>query len=491
MIKAWNQAALVLTAAALLGPAALGCASEPDPAPKGECPGALTASGACVGVPAGALCDGDLCAASVDCAEVIEVASAAALPPAAEAAQPGACLALRPGAYGPVDLPPGVSLLGRGAGSVTVAAVSFAAGDGAVLRGLTVGEGGVALAAGAQARIEAVRVAGSASDGVTVGLGASLDVVDSAIEGSARYGLSAFDADRVSVVRSVVSGSLGPGLWAQCTGGCDCEATVKVELEDAVLRDNKVVGVALIGARATMARVAVSGNGLSGFDPSGGVSVSGCSTLDAVTLQVAENSGFGLLIDGASATIGGDGQGFEVSGNQPGIWIQNTTPEQTVALRGGVLEKNRAIGLGMSGDARGIIIDGMRIAGTFADSAVVSAGDEHAQEVVGDGVSWQERAQAAIHGLVLSGNGLESSNPSISPSRRASVLIDGDVGPDSRLGAITLEGGDEEAGIVQQRLAEGGVSPLRSTDVPRITTSADALFSVPVAPSAPAALEAP
>jgi hypothetical protein len=71
------------------------------------------------------------------------------------------------------------------------------------------------------------------------------------------------------------------------------------------------------------------------------------------------------------------------------------------------------------------------------------------------------------------------------------MLIDGDVGRDSRLGAITLEGGDEEAGIVQQRLAAGGVSPLRSTDVPRITTSPDALFSVPVAPIAPAAPEAP
>ncbi|WP_437967527.1 right-handed parallel beta-helix repeat-containing protein [Sorangium sp. So ce260] len=490
MIKSWNRAALVLTAAAALGPAALGCASDPEPPPSG-CPGARTASGACIGVPAGALCDGDFCAASVDCAEVIEVRGDAALSPAAEAARPGACLALGPGVYGPVALPPGVSLLGRGAGSVTVAAVSLAAGDGAVLRGLTVGEGGVALAAGARARIEAVRVAGSASDGVTLGLGASLDVVDSSIEGSARYGLSAFDAARVSVARSVVSGSRGPGLWAQCAGGCDCEAPVELDVEDAILRDNKVVGVSLVGARAAMSRVEVSGNGQSGFDPSGGVSVSGCSTLEAAALKIADNSGFGLLIDRASASLGGDGEGFEVSGNQPGIWIQNTTPEQAVALRGGVLEKNRAIGLGMSGDARGIIIDGMRIAGTFADSAAVSAGGEHSQEVVGDGVSWQEQAQAAIFGLVLSGNGLESSNPSISPSRRASVLIDGDVGPDSRLAAVTLEGGDEEAGIVQQRLSTGGVSPLRGTDVPRIATSPDALFSVPLAPLAPAALEAP
>ncbi len=180
-----------------------------------------------------------------------------------------------------------------------------------------------------------------------------------------------------------------------------------------------------------------------------------------------------------------------MSGNQPGIWIQNTTPEQTVQLTGGLLEKNRAIGLGMSGDAHGIIIDGMRIAGTFADSAVVSADGGLAQEVVGDGVSWQERAQAAIFGLVLSGNGLESLNPSISPSRRASVLIDGGVGPDSRLSAVTLEGGDEAAGIVQQRLPAGGVSPLRGADVPRIVTSPEALFSVPVAPIAPAALDAP
>lgn len=489
MTKAWNQAALVLIAAAALGSAALGCAS--DPAPPGGCPGARAASGACIGVPAGALCDSDFCAASVDCAEVVEVSSAAALSQATEAARPGACIALGPGAYGPIDLPPGVSLLGRGAGSVSVAAVSLAAGEGAVLRGLTVGEGGVRIAAGARARIEAVRVVGSASDGVTLGLGASLDLVASVIEGSARYGLSAFDAGRVAVVRSVVSGSQGPGLWAQCTGGCDCEAPMELHVEDALVRDSKVIGVSLVGARATMSRVEVSGNGLSGFDPSGGISASGCSTLDAAALTIADNTGVGLLIDRANAAIGERGEGFEVSGNQPGIWIQNTTPEQTVQLTGGLLEKNRAIGLGMSGDAHGIIIDGMRIAGTFADSAVVSADGGLAQEVVGDGVSWQERAQAAIFGLVLSGNGLESLNPSISPSRRASVLIDGGVGPDSRLSAVTLEGGDEAAGIVQQRLPAGGISPLRGVDVPRIVTSPEALFSVPVAPIAPAALEAP
>ncbi|WP_437655520.1 right-handed parallel beta-helix repeat-containing protein [Sorangium sp. So ce1182] len=489
MIKAWNQAVLVL-GAALIGPAALGCASDPEPQPSG-CPGALAASGACIGVPAGALCGGDFCAASVDCAEVVEVSGDAALSRASGAARPGACIALGPGAYGPVALPPGVSLLGRGAGSVTVAAVSLAAGDAAVLRGLTVGAGGVQIAPGARARIEAVRVAGSASDGVTLGPGASLDLVDSAIEGSARHGLSALDARRLSMTRSIVSGSQGPGLWAQCTGGCDCEAPVDVQVEDAILRDNKVIGVSLVGARATLSGVEVSGNAARGFDPSGGVSVSGCSILDATALRVADNSGFGLLIDQASASLGGDGEGFEVSGNQPGIWIQHTTAEQPVTLRGGVLEKNRAIGLGMSGDARGIIIDGMRIAGTFAESAVVSTGSDPSQEVVGDGVSWQERAQAAISGLVLSGNGLESSNPSIDPSRRASVLIDGGVGPDSRLADVTLEGGDEATGIVQQRLSADGASPLHGADVPRITTSPDALFSVPVAPAAPAALDAP
>ncbi|HTN92017.1 MAG TPA: right-handed parallel beta-helix repeat-containing protein, partial [Sorangium sp.] len=289
MIKAWNQAVLVL-GAALLGPLALGCASDPEPQASG-CPGALTASGACIGVPAGALCGGDFCAASVDCAEVVEVSSDAALSQASGAARPGACIALGPGAYGRVDLPPGVSLLGRGAGSVTVAAVSLAAGDAAVLRGLTVGAGGVQIAPGARARIEAVRVAGSASDGVTLGPGASLDLVDSAIEGSARYGLSALDAGRLFVTRSILSGSQGPGLWAQCTGGCDCEAPVDVQVEDAILRDNKVVGVSLVGARATLSGVEVSGNALRGFDPSGGVSVSGCSTLDATALRVADNSG--------------------------------------------------------------------------------------------------------------------------------------------------------------------------------------------------------
>ncbi|AUX48935.1 hypothetical protein SOCE26_104790 [Sorangium cellulosum] len=488
MIEVRNQAALLLAVAAALGAAALGCASDPEP--PSACPGGLTASGACAGIPAGALCGGDFCAEGVVCAEVIEVSSDAALSSAAAAARPGACIALGPGAYGPVVLPPGVSLLGRGAGSVSVASVSLAAGDGAVLRGLTVGAGGVQVAGGARARLEAVHVLGSASDGVTLGQGASLDVAASVIEGSARYGLSAFDAVRVTVARSIITGSGGPGLWAQCAGGCDCEAPVELEVEDVILRDNKVVGVSLVGARAAMSAVEVSGNGLRGFDPSGGVSASACATLDATALRIADNSGFGLLIDGASASLGGD-EGFEVSGSHPGVWIQNTTAEQTVELRGGVIERNRAIGLGMSGDARGIIIIGMHIAETFADSTTVVVDGNLSQEVVGDGVSWQERAQAAISGLVLSGNGLVSANPSVSPSRRASVLIDGGVGLDSSLADVTLQDGDEAVGIVQQRLPEGGVSPLRGAGAPPLRITPDVLFSVPVAPAIPAALGAP
>ncbi|WP_437676001.1 right-handed parallel beta-helix repeat-containing protein [Sorangium sp. So ce131] len=486
MIEVRNQAALFLAVAAALGAAALGCASDPEP-PSACPPDGLTASGACAGVPAGALCGGDFCAEGVACAEVIEVSSDAALSSAAAAAAPGACVALGPGAYGPVVLPPGVSLLGRGAGSVSVASVSIAAGDRAVLRGITVGAGGVQVAGGARARIEAVRVLGSASDGVTLGPGASLDVAASAIEGSARYGLSAFDAGRVTVARSIITGSGGPGLWAQCAGGCDCEAPVELDVEDVILRDNKLVGVSLVGARAAMSAVEVSGNGLRGFDPSGGVSASACATLDATALRIADNSGFGLLIDGASASLGGGGEGFEVSGSHPGVWIQNTTAEQTVELRDGVVERNRAIGLGMSGEARGIIIIGMRVADTLADSTAVVVDGNLSQEVVGDGVSWQERAQAAISGLLLSGNGLTSANPSVSPSRRASVLIDGGVGLDSSLADVTLQDGDEAAGIVQQRLPEGGVSPLRGAGVPPLRITQDVLFSVPVAPAIPAA----
>jgi hypothetical protein len=477
-----NRAGSALIVALVLGAAPLGCGSDPLPVVAAGCPDDRVIAGACAGVPAAALCDGDLCTSGATCAEVIEVAADADLQRASASARPGACIALGPGSYAAVSLPGGVSLLGRGADFVAVQGLALGAGDGAVARGLTVGAGGVRLEGAARARLEAVRVRGSAADGVTVGAGASLDVVASEIEGAARYGLSAFDAGRVTLERSLISGSRGPGLWAQCTGGCACAAPVELEARGVLLRDSKIVGVSLVGARATLSDVEVSGNELSGFDPSGGVAVSACSRLVASALRIADNSGCGLLVDGASAALGESGSGFEVSGSRPGVWIQNTAADQAVVLAGGILERNRGVGLGMSGEARGIIIDGMRIADTLADTTAVNANGALDQAVVGDAVSWQERAQAAISGLVLRGNGLASANPSVAPSSRASVLIDGDVGPASSLAEVTLEGGDEATGIVQQRLTGGGASPERGAGVPEITTSAAELFSVPIAP---------
>src|SRR6187431_924441 len=90
---------LVLAFAALS--CTVSCKSEQDPEPSGLLPPAAcsaeTIGGACAGVPANGVCDGDVCTPGVSCRSVVAVANNAELAGAVSAASSGTCLALASG----------------------------------------------------------------------------------------------------------------------------------------------------------------------------------------------------------------------------------------------------------------------------------------------------------------------------------------------------------------------------------------------------------
>lgn len=460
----------------------LGCAGDAEPpveAPVVACTSGNEVAGACAGVPQGAVCAGTYCAEGLSCSTVINAADDAAVAAALASAQAGSCVALAPGSYGDISLPGGVSLVGKGASEVQVKSVVVGVGgQGAVVRGITVTGGGIVVN-GSDSQIVSSRVDGSSGVGVEVAAGASVKIVQSEVVGSGTYGVRAFDTGAVTVEGSIISGSQGPGIWAQCAAGCDCLAMPQVSITRTILRDNKIIGASLVGVAATVTDVDVRDNSEgANFEASGGVSISGCSTATASGLRVIDNSSFGVLIDNSSATIsstGGGKQGIEVSRNFMGVWVQHVTDTQEVKLDGMTVDKNQAVGLGASGQSRGIICWNSAITGTQKTSIPVLKGGVASAEDVGDGISWLEGSQMALDNITLSANS------------RASVLINGNTASGSSISNITLSGGDEALGIVQQNVPASPQSPSVGAGAPAITTSGVEKFAVPVGPSVPKA----
>lgn len=446
-----------------------GCGA--DPAPEG-CPEGDEIHGQCAGVPAAAVCDGDTCTAGVDCAETVSAGDDAALADAASSAAPGTCIALAPGSYGAVSLPGGVSLLGKSAASVSVQQVTVGGGDGAVVRGLAVGSGGLQVQGATGVRIESVLVSGAASTGLAVAAGSSVTVLTSTIEKGTREGLTVADGASVTIGQTLLADNDGPGLWAECSADCDCLSPPEVSVQDSIVRNNHVGGVVLFAAKASLERVDVTGTlvgddfafGLGG----GGISAAACSDLTAKELTVSESQSYGLLIDDSAALIGdpmGD-PGVEIRGNSIGVWAQHISQSapQTVTLDGVTVADNAGVGLGADGDSVGLIVCRSAISGTTLSDLLVEGGDS---QQVGDGLLWLGGSEIAVDGLSLDGNA------------RASIVIDGEAA--GSLANVTLSGGDEAKGIVQQSFS-GGQQPQAGAGAPAITTSADPLFSIPQAP---------
>ena len=465
MSKIWGA---FVAAAALSG---LGCTAEPA-APVATCPDGNTIGGVCAGVPAGPLCDGDTCG-DPSCSAVVVVGSDAELTAALASAAPGTCVQLNPGAYLHALVPAGVKLLGKGADFVSLAALDLGAGSDSLVRGLTVSSDGITVS-GQNATIDAVRVTNASTDGITLAQGASATVSRSDVSGSARYAAAAFDVVSLHVADSVLSGAKGPGLWAQCTGGCACTTPIDVTVSNTVIRDTKVVGLSLVGVNATLDDVEISNNTVDDqFQPGGGLAVSGCSTLTASGLSVHDNTNFGVLVDDSSASFhpSPDGMGLTVSNNLRGIWAQyiGQSAQQSFTVDGATVSGNTGIGIGIDGGSLNASLSNCTVSNTALVSlpALVHGVSAGAKDV-GDGLNWLAVSQLTIDGLTVSN------------SARASVLIDGPVAGGSSIAHVTLEGNDLALGIVQQNLPQNGTQPAVGDAAPPIQSTTSEQFPIAI-----------
>ena len=476
-----SLARLTLLAGVVMGPL-LACSSkDPVTEPAGPpdvdptCAPAKQLGAQCVGVPDAPLCDADVCTPEgVECTSTIEVDTVDELVAALDSASPGTCVALLPGSYRvPVIVPAGVNVVGKGAGYVEVDSVEFTGGV-SVMSGVTV-TGGVIVAEGVQdVRIESVLITGAPGIGLELKPGAAAKLFRCEIIGSVGDGVFAESA-YLSMDQTLVSQSGGAGIWSQCQVGCGCVGTLDLTVSRVELSTG--MGVTMIGSKGSWDEVEVldTAAGLGGS--SGGLGITACGDLKAKRLQVRDDTlsalAYGLLIDGGNADIGGNvaTEGFVVQGTMGGVWVMNLdeTKLQQVRLAYGLIQSNRGVGIGLSGETKGYVIDWTIVKGTQLANMMTPDGPAD----VGDGILWHEGAFASFSNLTLDGNA------------RSSVLIDGEVAAGSAFANVTLQGGDEGKGIVQQSFT-GGVMPAVPSGVP-FTQQATQLHSVPPPPTAPVA----
>lgn len=456
--------------AAILGGAACAAAAGCGGDEPAACPEENVIRGACAGVPSGDVCSNERCTEGVTCASVIDVASDDELTSAAQTASRGACIAVRPGRYGAVTVPGGVSLLGRSAAAVEIEGIVLKAGDGAVVRGLRVGREGVTVQGATGVRIDSVRVVGDSAykhDGVMLEPGSSITIVASEIANVGHVGVFATDAD-VTLERSIISGSQRGALQIQgqgCDERCSCTSRPALDVKSSILRDNHIIGVSLRGATASLESVDVIRTREGGVFETGkfggGISAAECSgVVGARQVRVTDSVSFGILVDSSTAMLGDkeEGDSIEISRNTLGLWIQNVRQPDSddcamhhdegcnVTLHNGKLDGNFGVGIGVTGESRGIILCRSAITATeLWRLPVFGEDDVPGINNVGDGVDWLGGSEVRIDELTFSGNA------------RQSLLLDGPVQGDSYIGRIELATEDELP--VQQRFREGDARP--------------------------------
>ncbi len=443
------------------------CSGGDDPGDvvPGQCPAANMVGDVCAGVPVDALCAEDVC--TVGECPVVERVTPADYEAKIAAASSGTCIALTPGTYGSITLPAGVSLFGRGAAHVEVRSVDVIGGSGARIRGITI-EAGYIFLDTQNFTVDAVHVRNSPDDGVELAAGATGRITRSNIAHAKRHGILGFDAGSLDVVDTLVSSDDGPGMWMQCSGGCECTGTVNVTLTNVAFRGNLLVGLALVGVDAAMSNVEISDNTVgANFEAGGGLSISGCSQVVATDLRINDNADFGLLIDDSAFQA----ERLEVTGNLRGVWIQHigATESQSVTLRQATVRDNQGVGIGVDGQSLNVTVEDSSVSNTLIIALPVLVGGVSAGvEEVGDGIAWLDTSQVTLNGVT------------VSSSARASILIDGPVGINSSIANVTLSDGDEALGILQQNLPSGGEQPsVAGGTAPSVTTDQSEHYSVP------------
>ena len=463
----WMRRTLVVAVAMLV----FGCSETvvspgeaPDVTP--DCAEDRLVGGLCVGLPAASACRAEPWV-DVDCANVLS-ADAGNYEAVIAGALAGDCVDLASGMYGAVNVPPGVSLMGRGAECVELAAATVDGGSNMVLRGMTVTSGGVHIFNASGVLVEQVRVRGAMQDGLEL-VDVEVTVRRSEILASKRYAISSF-ADNALVIEGVlVEANEGPGLWHQAADDCGELASREVRLKGVAFRGNHLVALALHRAIATLEAVEIVDTLVGENYQAGEGLAANCSSLHAMGLRSANNASRGVFVEGGMVELmAASTMPLEIAGNLIGIEVRSRGSDfEEFRLSGATVSGNDGIGLLFGSGTRAAVIDTSIAATTTIVLPVLSNGVSAGAEPVGDGLLWKSGAVVTLEAMSLSG------------SSRASMLIDGAVGEGSWLGNIDLSGGDEQKGIVHQNVDPDETKPALGDGVPTITTTSEEIYSVP------------
>jgi len=434
-------------------------------------------NGVCVGVAEAAVCGVNRCTEGVSCANTIDVKDDGELEAAIASATAGTCISLSPGAYGPASLPGGVSLLGKSAADVAVEGVTLNEGVGAVVRGLTIGAGGLKISGATGAQVISVLIADSAVEGINVAPGSAAKIISSTVRGSSRYGLRVADGAAVTLDTSIIEGSEGPGIWSACSTACAaCTAPPKISVTSSIIRDNHVGGVALFTTWATLENVDIRrtkpGAKWHSEMGGGGLSVMSCSNLVASSLRVHDSASYGVLVDGSSTNMSSesapDGD-IDIRRNLMGVWVQNVAAPQSVVLTRARIDGNKAVGVGTSGSTRGFIFRRSTVQNTLLQAVPAeSGGSPIGSTMVGDGFVWRDNSSVTIEAIEFSNNA------------RTSILVDGPA--EGSISSLQLSGGDEQKGIVIQNVTGKDAKPDVDEGAAPLNTSKYETFAIPTAP---------
>ncbi|RLB64281.1 MAG: hypothetical protein DRI90_04945 [Deltaproteobacteria bacterium] len=420
-----------------------------------------TSAGVCIGVDTAV---GDMLGPCPCSNSPVTVSNTPELETALSAAGSGDCISLNDGHYESVALPSGVRIVGASFDGVVLGGLSLASGTGASACRLTVT--GPITVESSDALLKYTSITGSNTDGVTLESDGSLTIAGSTISKATRYGIVAVDGGALDISRSVIAENNGPGIWMQCDGDCDCATQPRVSIREVAVRENSLVGVALLGTEAELDTVRIADTTVgANFEAGGGLSIARCSDVTAHGLQVEDNSDFGILVDNSDVSLGGPGasQGLEINRNLRGIWLQNisTKASHFAQIRNATLTGNQGIGIGMAGalGEGSISIADTTISDTAGIALPNLVGGVSAGVIcMADGILWLNGVEANLDNVTTSGNG------------RIGVLIDGPA--TGSLKNILLTGGDEDGGIAQVNYL-GGPQPEIEGTTPPITATED------------------
>lgn len=406
-----SLALLFAVAVATTGGGCGSSSSTPAPAPC-----TTKAGGVCVGAPEAAICSDDACTADVSCTTVIKATSQSSLDAALGSAGAGACIALGPGDYKPVTLPPGVSLLGKGITSVSIAGLSVSGGTNATVRGVTVKDGGVSITNAAGFKLDRVKI----------------------VQGKT-FGLWSLDSE-VTVLNSTISDNLGLGIIGQCKD--KCTEKPKLSLQGLLANGNQTVGVLARGITLEIKGAQVSASKSKDFLFGRGVET-GDSVVNVSGLVVQDNVEAGIFVDGGEAMLGPD---LKVMRNVRGVQIQRVAK---ATLQGFEVRDNKAVGIGVDNGAKGVIVLGGLVTGTIKHVVPTDIGGSRE---VGDAINWLHGSELTLDFTVkIEGSGR---NPLVLDATAVGSFAGALGGGDETLGVIVL-GGKEPSMPATVKIASG------------------------------------